>query len=603
MKEYQEVSEETSDIHSLAQPKRAKMTHLALDLKVDFDRKQLVGTATIYFDNETGANQLILDTKDLDIQQVLLDDSTKANYSLGEEVALLGRPLRIQVAPNTKKVTIAYTSSPKSAALQWLTPAQTAGGEQPFLFSQSQCILARTWIPCQDGPGMRFTYQARVEVPPHLMALMSAENPTEKNETGIYEFEMKQPIPAYLLALAVGDLAFQKIDERTGVYAEPATLEAAVQEFEEVGKMVEVAENLYGKYAWERYDILVLPPSFPFGGMENPRLTFATPTIIAGDKSLMSLVAHELAHSWSGNLVTNQTWNDFWLNEGFTVYFERRIVEALYGRDFAEMEALLGYQDLLETIEQKGKNNKDTKLLLDLRKRDPDEAVSDIAYEKGYFFLRLIEESIGREKFDRFLRKYFETFAFESMNTQRFINYLEKEIIKDDEVLAKKINYKDWIYGTGLPQNCPKVTSKRFTQVDAQLQLWKETQSTDSLNTADWSTQEWLHFIRQLPVQMDIEQMKQLDEAYEFTASGNTEIQAAWYVHAIEHQYEAAYEAIENFLINIGRRKFMPPMYSALVKTEEVRTLAKDIYAKARPNYHYVAVNTLDEIVGYQSAK
>ena len=438
MKEYQEVSEETSDIHSLAQPKRAKMTHLALDLKVDFDRKQLVGTATIYFDNETGANQLILDTKDLDIQQVLLDDSTKANYSLGEEVALLGRPLRIQVAPNTKKVTIAYTSSPKSAALQWLTPAQTAGGEQPFLFSQSQCILARTWIPCQDGPGMRFTYQARVEVPPHLMALMSA---------------------------------------------------------------------------------------------------------------------------------------------------------------------LLGYQDLLETIEQKGKNNKDTKLLLDLRKRDPDEAVSDIAYEKGYFFLRLIEESIGREKFDRFLRKYFETFAFESMNTQRFINYLEKEIIKDDEVLAKKINYKDWIYGTGLPQNCPKVTSKRFTQVDAQLQLWKETQSTDSLNTADWSTQEWLHFIRQLPVQMDIEQMKQLDEAYEFTASGNTEIQAAWYVHAIEHQYEAAYEAIENFLINIGRRKFLTPLYSALVKTEEVRTLAKDIYAKARPNYHYVAVNTLDEIVGYQSAK
>ena len=251
---------------------------------------------------------------------------------------------------------------------------------------------------------------------------MSASNPQIKNETGSYHFEMKQPIPSYLLALAVGDVEFKRVSNRAGIYAERTVLDSAVWEFADLEKMIHGAEELYGAYLWERYDVLVLPPSFPFGGMENPRLTFATPSILAGDRSLTSLIAHELAHSWSGNLVTNRTWNDFWLNEGFTVYFEHRIMEKLYGRDYAEMLALLSLQDLRETIQSLKDENlyADTKLKLDLAGRNPDDGVTDIAYNKGYFFLRLFEERYGRERFDSFLKHYFSSNAFKSSGHPKF---------------------------------------------------------------------------------------------------------------------------------------------------------------------------------------
>jgi len=586
------------DIHSFSEPEKAVVKHLSLRLQVDFDAKQLSGTATWYIERTPDAEALVLDTKGLAIEAVFLDDdTTPVSFSLGKEDPVLGQALFIPLKKETQKVRIVYHTSAGAPALQWLEAHQTAGGRHPFLFSQSQCILARSWVPCQDSPGVRFTYDAEVKVPQGMMALMSAENPQEKSADGIYHFRMRQPIPSYLLAIAAGDLIFKPISKRAGVYAEPETIEAALHEFEDLEEMIRAAEQLYGDYVWERYDLLVLPPSFPFGGMENPRLTFATPTIIAGDKSLTSLVAHELAHSWSGNLVTNRTWNDLWLNEGFTVYFERRIMEAMYGRDYAEMLAELGYQDLQQTIARMGENNKDTRLKLDLQRRDPDDAVTDIAYEKGYFFLRLVEETIGRDKFDVFVKDYFSQFAFRSMDTEHFVEYFQKEVLDKNPGAAKAIRMQEWIYGTGLPDNCPKVNATRFRKVEQALQDWLNGTPADSLLVASWSSHEWLHFVRHLPANLSVKQMKALDDAFDFTHSGNAEIQAEWYTQAALHGYTEAFPAIEDFLMKVGRRKFLVPIYRALLQSEEGKRAALDIYAKARKNYHYVATSTLDEML------
>src|SRR5436190_6596455 len=427
------------DVHSFARPDEAVVRHIALNLEVDFERRVLRGIAEVRFEKTPEARRLVLDTHGLTIDRINIDGGGEATFALGDETPFLGRALTIDVDEDTEVVSIHYETSPDAAAVQWLAPAQTAGGKHPFLFTQSQAILARTWVPCQDSPGIRMTYSATVRVPKELMAVMSAENPVEANDSGVYHFHMPQPIPSYLLALSVGDLAFRRFSDNSGVYAEEPMIEASAYELADTPKMIEAAEKLYGPYRWGEYDVLVLPPSFPFGGMENPRLTFATPTILAGDRSLVSLVAHELADSWSGNLVTNATWNDFWLNEGFTVYLEHRTMEAIAGRDYSEMLAQLAKQELTEEIDGLGAASPDTRLLLDLAGRDPDDGMTNIAYDKGYFFLRLLEETVGREKWDAFLRKYFDTFAFQNMTTARFVAYLRENLIQGDKALEDKL--------------------------------------------------------------------------------------------------------------------------------------------------------------------
>ncbi|HPH47711.1 MAG TPA: M1 family aminopeptidase/hydrolase, partial [Chryseolinea sp.] len=394
-----------NDIHSFAQPEEARATHLHWTANVDFETKTIAAVASWSIEKKADADVIIFDTKGLNIEKITLDNDAPTTFKLTEYDSLLGQGLAVLIQSNTKQVNIYYQTSPEAEAIQWLKPQQTAGKKFPFLFTQSQAILARSWVPCQDSPGMRFTYDADVTVPKDLLPLMSASNPMTKNAEGVYHFEMKQPIPSYLLALSVGDLSFAPISERSGIYAEPSILDTAAWEFADLEKMIAGAESLSGAYPWERYDVLVLPPSFPFGGMENPRLTFATPTILAGDRSLTSLIAHELAHSWSGNLVTNATWNDFWLNEGFTVYFETRIMEKLYGRDYAEMLASLNLQDLKDEVKSLTTDGHaaDTKLKLNLEGRNPDDGVTEIAYIKGYYFLRSIEEQHGREYFDKFV--------------------------------------------------------------------------------------------------------------------------------------------------------------------------------------------------------
>lgn len=593
-----EAHQLSADPHSFSKPSEAQVKHLDLNLQVDFDKKLLSGKASWTISNLSGADSIVFDTRGLEIKRVSLSDSTKdAEYSLGTEDKLLGKALKVKIDKNTDKVTIWYSTSSEAAAVQWLNPQQTAGKKHPFLFTQSQAILARTWLPCQDSPGIRFTYNATVSVPKDLMAIMSAENPLEKNESGIYQFRQPKAIPSYLMALAVGDLEFTAIDDRTGVYAEPVSLEAAAWEFADMGKMVNSAESLYGPYQWGRYDVVVLPPSFPFGGMENPMLTFVTPTVIAGDRSLVSLIAHELAHSWSGNLVTNATWNDFWLNEGFTVYFERRIVEDVYGKEEGEMQEVLGYEALKETMADLGHSHEDTRLHLELEGRDPDEGMTDIAYEKGYFFLRALEEAVGREKMDVFLKEYFTKHAFQSLTTEQFISYLNQLLLKGNETLSAKINVKEWIYKPGLPTGIPVAVSNQFGFIDSVVIAWKNEVKPEGLKSHLKSANEQLYLIKRLPQDLSVADMANIDQEFGFTQSGNAELNAAWFLHAIRNQYNVANTAIEQFLTRVGRRKFIIPLYTEMAKTSEGRRWAKKVYKQARPNYHSVSYNTIDDLL------
>jgi len=581
------------DVHSFSTDGQSRTKHLILDLTADFDNHILKGSATHEIERN-GDDAFIVDVRDLKIIDITdVNSNKKLKWELGSSKEFLGQPLTIELDPKTAAVKINYETSPESGAIDWLEPIQTADKKHPFLFTQGQAVLTRTWIPLQDSPGIRISYEATVHVPKDLMAVMSAENPQEKTDDGTYHFTMRQPIPPYLIALSIGDMAFRAIGPRTGVYAEHSVVEAAANEFADLEKMLSAAESLYGDYLWDRYDLIVLPPSFPFGGMENPRLTFATPTIIAGDRSLTSLVAHELAHSWSGNLVTNATWNDFWLNEGFTVYFERRIMEALYGKDYTNMLALLGRQDLEATIADI--DPKDTHLFLNLEGRDPDDGMTDIAYEKGALLITTIEGLVGREKLDRFLMTYFDRYKFQSMTTDRFLKYVKAELLEPNKV---DIDLDAWVFGPGIPPGAASVSSDKFQLVDQAISSFvDEGTPADRLPSKTWTTHEWLHFVRHLPTDLSANQMSQLDDAYGLTNSGNAEILAAWFDLAIRNGYgKTIIQDIENFLVEVGRRKFLTPLYRALKESDQLPT-AREIFTKAKLNYHSVSANSIESLL------
>lgn len=599
------TSQSVEDPHSFSKPSVAVVEHLDLDIKVNFENQQISGKAVWTINNKAKSNEIIFDDSQLNISKITLGAEEKeTTFTYGEEKEYIGRPLKVAITPETKVITIYYTTNKNASALQWLNPHQTAGKKRPYLFTQSESIAARSWIPCQDSPGIRFTYNATVAVPADLLALMSAENPEKKNSMGVYHFKQVHPIPSYLLALAVGDIEFKAVDERTGVYAEPSVLTKAVYEFADMGKMVHAAEKLYGPYRWGRYDLLVLPPSFPFGGMENPNLTFITPTVIAGDRSLVSIICHELAHSWSGNLVTNATWNDFWLNEGFTNYFERRIDEEIFGKQEAEMQEEFAKKALEDAVKEMGDTSKDTYLKTDYTGRNPDEGTNDIAYEKGYFFLRTIEEAVGRQKFDAFLRGYFDSHAFQSVSTDQFLAYLNENLIKGNAELEKKIRINDWVYGPGIPSNI--VFSKglwnkggKFSKIDSIVSAWnkKELKDTSVLTKEIVTSNEKKFFINMLPSQMTVEQMSDLDKQFNFTGSNNTDIQLAWYILAIRNHYTTADKRIEDYLIENGRMWHIIPLYKEMMKTPDGLKRAKLIYQKARPNYHPMTYQAIDKLL------
>jgi leukotriene-A4 hydrolase len=589
------------DVHSYARPEEVRVTHVGLDLRVDFDAKRLSGRATLELQRAPGSNKVILDTRRLNVRAVADKDGRALTYTLGDANKTLGQPLEVALPAGVEELVVSYETMPEAEALQWLSPAQTAGKKHPYLFSQGQAILTRTWIPTQDSPGIRQTYSARIVVPRGLKAVMSAEQLTpdgvDTPEGRAFEFRLTQPVPPYLFALAVGDLQFRALGPRTGVYGEPAVVESAAAEFQDVEKMVAAAESLLGPYRWGRYDILVLPPSFPFGGMENPRLTFATPTVLAGDRSLVSLIAHELAHSWSGNLVTNATWSDFWLNEGVTSYVELRIMEALYGPERAAMLEVLARQELLDEIKRLGAMAPETILHIDLAGRDPDEGVTSIPYDKGAALMRLLEKTAGRERFDAYLRSYIDRYAFQSIVTATFAADVRANLIKDDAGLETTLRLDEWLYKPGLPDNAPVPHSDALERAGDQARMFGQGTPATSLVIANWTTQEWQRFLGALPMSLSEAQLADLDRNFGLTMRGNSEILFAWQRIAIAHHYRPALPALERFLTMQGRRKFLRPLYEDLMATDWGKAEAKRIYARARPTYHAVATTTLDAIV------
>lgn len=594
---------EVVDPHSHANSNEVRSTHLALDLDVDFATSRLKGRVEIRFERlKADADRLVLDSRALDVQaaEASVDGKvwTATRFVLGDNDAVLGQALTVTLPPQATRVRIRYATRPESFGLQWLKGAQTAGKKQPFLFSQSEAIHARSWIPLQDSPAVRTTYEARVKTPKGLRAVMSAEMSDAPDAAGYWTFKMPQPIPSYLIAIAVGDLAFQSTGPRTGVYAEPATLKAAAWEFADTETTVALCEKLFGPYRWGRYDLLVLPPSFPYGGMENPRLTFVTPTIITGDRQLVSLIAHELAHSWSGNLVTNATWEDFWLNEGFTEYLTFRLTEAQFGKARGDMERVIGVAELREALAQAA-SDEDRKLKRGFPSRDPDEVFSSIPYQRGALFLVYLESKFGREAFDAFLRGWFDSHAFQSATSEQFLAYLDERLLKTRPGVVTPAQIDAWVSQPAMPADAVYAVSDGLTEVDAARDRWLAGQTPiTAMGAGQWTVHQWEHFFEGFPKTVTAAQLKELDAAFKLTGSGNAIIASHWYALAVgSGQVAMVQPAMTEYLGRVGRMKLISPIYRALATTDAGRIQARALFAKLGPGYHPIAQQAVERIL------
>ena len=585
--------------------------HLELDLTVDFDKEQLRGSVTLYLGAlDDDADVLILDTRDLSIADVTLfmsgDESTSLPFALGDSDNVKGTPLKIEIPAaldrsSEFKVRIDYETSPSASALQWLPAELTAGGEHPMMFSQSQAIHARSWVPVQDTPAVRVTYDAVIRTPQALLAVMSANNDPLAPRRGEYHFNMPQPIPSYLLAIAVGNLYFAPIGEDTGVYTEPELLDASVYEFGQTQEMLDIAEEMFGPYRWGRYDLLVLPPSFPYGGMENPRLSFLTPSLLAGDRSLVSVVAHELAHSWSGNLVTNATWRDGWLNEGMTSYLEARLMELIYDVDRVDEERVLGYEELLLNFDNVVPERQGLAPRFD--DGDPDDFQGTIHYHKGQLFLQYLENQFGRDRFDPFLLQYFDDFAFETITTEAFLEYLNENLLEKYPDIVTRDKVEEWMYEPRLPVDAPVPTSTTLEAVAESARAWSLGEiSARDLPVADWSPQATVHFLNNLSADLDAEKLTQLDTALGLSDTRNAEIGRTWFVQVAERRHTPAYDKLEQHVNRYGRTRLLNVVYTALANNGNDLELARTLFENARHAYHPITVDAIQRILDQASA-
>lgn len=589
---------EARDSASYARPLEARVYHVALDLNVDFDAKRIGGTAMLDIDRKPDAKEIILDDKGLEIESITDGSNEPLQYKVGAADPKLGSPLAVTLRPDTKRLIIKYKSAPDAGALQWLTPEQTAGKTKPYLFSQGQAIENRSWIPTQDSPGIRQSWEATIHVPAGLTAVMSAPKSAEPITQGgesVFSYKMPHSVAPYMIAIGVGDLAFKSLGPRTGVWTEPVMLDRAAAELADTEKMVAAAEKLYGPYRWGRYDLLVLPPAFPYGGMENPTLTFLTPTFIAGDKSLVGLVAHELAHSWSGNLVTNANWADSWLNEGVTSYFENRIMEAIYGPKRAAQEAALSFDEMEKALAEE-KNGPNTQLHLGTKEGVPDGGSSGIIYDKGAVFLRTLEKIVGRDKWDAYLRSYFDRHAFQPMTSARFLADMRENLIKGDKGLEQKLQLDDWVYKPGLPSNVARPDPAAFASVDQAVKAFTAGGPPPAAFN-QWTTAEKLRFLNKLPRKMATARLDVLNTSLRLNEAGNNEVLFAWLDLAIRNRFDPAVPALERFLTTQGRRKFVQPLIETLAKDKEWgRPIAVRVYKVARTSYHPITQRDLDQL-------
>lgn len=595
------TSDDARDPYSFARPDIARVTHVSLDLALDFDAKSVAGTATLDIAGERDAREVVLDSKGLTITRVTDANGAELGFAVGTTQGDKGAPVTVTLG-NARRITVHYRAE-NADALQWLAPEQTAGGRHPYLLSQGQPTLNRTWIPTQDSPGIRQTWDARITAPNALTVVMSGERLSPRGEPAgpgrhAFRFRMDKPVAPYLIAIAAGDIVFRELGPRSGVWSEPAMIDAAVVELADTERMIWAAETLYGPYRWGRYDMVVLPPSFPYGGMENPTLTFLTPTFIAGDRSLNGLVAHELAHSWSGNLVTNANWQDSWLNEGFTNYFENRIMELLYGEARAQQEAALSFADMESAIAELGPTNSQTRLHVTGDDANPDGGNSGIVYDKGAIFLRTVERIVGRDRFDTWLRSWFDRHAFQPATSAMLLADMRANLVRGDAALEQRLMLEQWIYQPGVPSNVARPNPEAFAQVDRAVAAYARTGIVDPASFAQWTTAERLRFFDQMPRTLDARQLAALDNELGLSGIRNSEVLFAWLNLALANRYEPAVPVADEFLGRVGRRKFVLPLFRTLMNQGEWgQPIARRIYARTRGGYHAVTQGSVDAVM------
>ena len=598
---------DAADPYSYAVPQVARVTHVALDLALDFERRAVAGTATLDIDAGQGAVDVVLDSNGLDITRIADAQGRELAFTVGPNDPDKGAPVTVSIGLS-RRITVHYSAA-NADALQWLVPAQTAGGRHPYLLSQGQPILNRTWIPTQDSPGIRQTWDARITAPMPLTVVMSGISQGEPRVSAdgtarTFAFRMDRPVAPYLIAIAAGDIVFRELGPRTGVWSEPAMIDAAAAELVDTEAMVTAAEGLYGPYRWGRYDMIVLPPSFPFGGMENPTLTFLTPTFIAGDRSLNSLVAHELAHSWSGNLVTNANWSDSWLNEGFTTYFENRIMESLYGAGRARQEAALSFDDMEAALAELGAGNSVTRLHLTGSDADPNGGNGGIIYDKGAIFLRTLEREVGRDRWDAYLRSWFDRNAFSPATSAMFLADIRANLIRGDAGLERRLMLDQWVYQPGLPANVARPDPSAFAAVDQAVAAYARTGIVNPASWSSWTTAERLRLLGRLPRTMTPQQLGALDTDLGLSRIGNNEVLFAWLNLALANRYDPAVPAAERFLSQVGRRKFVAPLFATMMgEGDWGQPIARRVYARTRNSYHAVTRSRVDEILGIATSQ
>jgi leukotriene-A4 hydrolase len=601
------TSEDARDPYSYAQPQVARVTHVALDLTLDFAAKSVAGTATLDIDAGPSTNAgmgatVVLDSKGLEIRRIVDWQGRELTFSIGPNHPEKGAAVTVPIGLS-RRIVVHYRAA-NADALQWLAPEQTAGGRHPYLLSQGQPTLNRTWIPTQDSPGIRQTWEAVIRAPAPLTVVMSGERLSGMGEPGpnnqrIFRFRMDRPVAPYLIAIAAGDIVFRELGPRSGVWTEPAMIDAAAAELADTERMIDAAERLYGPYRWGRYDMIVLPPAFPYGGMENPTLTFLTPTFIAGDRSLNGLVAHELAHSWSGNLVTNATWADNWLNEGFTSYFENRIMEEIYGRTRARQEEALSFADMEAALAEHGATASITRLYLPPGEDGPEGGAGGIIYDKGATFLRTMERIVGRERFDVWLRSWFDRHAFQPATTSMLLADMRANLVRGDAGLECSLMLEEWLYAPGLPSNVRRPDPAAFAEVDQAVAAYRRNGILVREEWAEWTTAERLRFLGTIPRATPESRLRELDLAFDLSRSSNNEVLFAWLDLALANRYERAVRPAEQFLARVGRRKFVLPLFRTLwAQGEWGQPIARRIYARTRAGYHAVTSGSVDNVVG-----
>jgi leukotriene-A4 hydrolase len=601
------------DYHSFANIEQFRVTHLEINARVDFRNKVLLAIVALEIKRlDPRANELVLDTRDLDIRDVsekptnVLGALSKSEttwvsrpFHFDKTDPILGSPLVIELPPSkkgTETIKIEYVTSPTAPALQWLTDKQTSGKHHPFMYTLSSPIGARSWIPLQDTPQVRATYSAHILTDNDVFAVMSAKSDPKAKRNGDYSFVMSDAVPSCLIALAVGDLRFKELGPRTGVYAEKPLVDAAAKEFADSETMVRAAERLFGPYRWDRFDVVVLPSSFPVAESPYPRAPFITPTALAGDRSMESVVAHALAASWAGDLVSGAAWRDAWINTGLAAHLRDRIVLELYGeqRETAERATVLrSLRDDLAKI-----SPTDQALAVDLRNRDPGAVPRDAADEKGGLFFAFLDDRFGRERFDAFLKGYFDRFAFKSITTEQFLAYLKENLLDRFPGIVTREQVTAWVMGPGLPAEAPLPASSVFEPVDAARAAWLAGKlPAKKLDTRDWATQQWVDFLADMPATLRKDQLAELDQAFGLTRTANAVVAGSWFMLVIRNTYQPSYPRLEQYLESNGRQALIEPLYVELMKTPAGAALAKRVYALARPQYHSRTAAALDPIV------